>query len=289
MRPIGYHITGGQRLGSSLLATVNGGFTAAQIFLGPPQKWELTTIPKDEANLFRRVKTQSGIKVYVHAPYTLHAFAKPENAEKNNGFLKKMLVVATDLGCDGFILHMGGTKWYESDVAYTEAANRLLNDLFMGVKNTPCRLMFENCASGNDMSGNLETISDLLTYIQVELEYNVGLCLDTLHAWAWGYDYRDKSAFTELVKWEKIRRHLSLIHLNSGPEKSSCGSKYDRHEAIHKGCIPQDCFKDILRAFPTIPVIIEGHDHSDILSDLSFVKHVEMESEAVFDSPGELT
>lgn len=242
---------------------------------------ELTKLPQDEFDLFRRIKRDSGIKVYVHAPYVLHAFAKPENVSKNNGFLKRMVQTAVDLEIDGFVLHMGGTKWYDDPImpGWTNevcvgVAKKLLTDIYP-TGHEWCPILFENCANGNGMSGDLRIITDLITVLKSD-GHNVGLCLDTLHAWAWGYDYTSTVGFAEVIG-EHVYRHLHLIHLNSGPEKSTCGSKYDRHEAIHKGCIPQDCFQSLLRTLPGKPVIIEGHDHSDILSDMAFVKAVDAE------------
>jgi deoxyribonuclease-4 len=282
MRPIGYHITGGQRLGSSLLATVDAGFTSAQIFLGPPQKFRQDPIPQDEASLFRRIKRNSGIKVFVHAPYVLHAFAKPENTSKNNAFLKKLVQMASELECDGFVLHMGGTKWYEP-AQYHSVASKLFDDIFGKDEGQPTTILFENCANGNHMSGDIYTINNLISELKTE-GHNVGLCLDTLHAWAYGYNYQDPSHLHKVLE-PRMLSHLKLIHLNSGPEKASCGSKFDRHEAIHKGCIPQECFTTLLKALPNIPVIIEGHEFSDILSDIAFVKHVESESDEVLRAP----
>jgi deoxyribonuclease-4 len=282
MRPTGYHITGGQRLGSSLLATVDAGFSAAQIFLGPPQKFRQDPIPQDEANLFRRIKRNSGIKVFVHAPYVLHAFAKPENTSKNNTFLKKLVQMASELECDGFVLHMGGTKWYET-AEYHHVATKLFEDIFGREEGQPVPILFENCANGNDMSGDILAINNLISVLKTQ-GHNVGLCLDTLHAWAFGYNYQDDSHL-RMVLEPRMLSHLKLIHLNSGPDKVTCGSKYDRHEAIHKGCIPRECFSTLLKALPNIPVIIEGHEFSDILSDIAFVKHVESESDEISRTP----
>jgi endonuclease IV len=285
MRPFGYHISGGQHLGDSLQATVKAGFTAAQIFLGPAQKMAITPLPASQIDLFQRVKEQSGIKVYVHAPYVLHAYAKPENVVKNNGFIRRMVQVTHELQCDGYVLHMGGTKWYDDVYAQNDPVGaeawigigRTLMETVHPKGNpvTGCPILFENCANGNAMSGQLDVICRMLDELARD-GHNVGLCLDTLHAWAWGYNYGSPSDFARVTHCD-VLRHLKLLHLNSGTGKVACGSKYDRHEAIHKGCIDVEHFRSLLRAFPGVPVIAEREDFADILAEFSFIKSVDQE------------
>lgn len=280
-RPFGYHITGGKNLGSSLYAAVDAGFTSAQIFLGPPQRAVITDFSLPEANLFVKTKKASGIKVYVHAPYVLHAFARPENAIRNNDMVGKAVRVAADLGCDGYVLHMGGTKWYEDGKymdPYLEPAKKLM-DCCGKEALSRCPILFENCASGNHMSGKLQSISLLCDMLNGSgYQGQFGICLDTCHAWAWGYDYQQEDVRSSMV--EEIRKYLQLIHLNSAPEKVTCGGHYDRHEALQKGVIKWEAFEALLHLLPNLPVIAEREDFQDILSDWSFVKTADALKEA---------
>lgn len=269
MRPFGYHIAGGQILGSSLHTAVAAGFGATQIFLGPPQQMKIKKPPLNETELFKRVKRDSGIKVYVHAPYVLHAFAKPENRAKNNAFVRDAMEFAAELGCDGYVLHMGGTKWYSAS-DYDTVFLELLGKLTGVVEH--CPLLLENCASGNDMSGDIATIAGLIQRRQTDAKHNLGLCLDTLHAWAWGVNYRDPEVFQHLMNH---LRHLKVIHLNSGPAQAECGSKFDRHASLKDGIIPMQSFIDILRALPNVPCIAERDKYPDVLSDWTTVNYID--------------
>lgn len=274
MRPFGYHIPGGQHLGTSLKAAVDLGFTAAQIFLGPPGRAAVSNIPLPEFRLFLDVKRSTGIPVFVHAPYVLHVFARPENKHKNHHTLKKFYDTACNLECNGLVVHMGGTKWYDhgsdGNVYSTEAVD-FLNVL--DARGKKCTVLLENCANGNAMSGNLRDICNLLTYLK-QSGYSVGLCLDTCHAWAWGYDYRDANQLA-VVTSEMVSQHLKLIHLNSAPIQVVCGGKYDRHSSLDSGCIPKSSFESILRSFPEIPAIAERDDVNSVYSDLHFVRYID--------------
>jgi endonuclease IV len=262
----GYHITGGLNLGTSLSTAVNAGFTSAQIFLGPPQRFQKANISLGERELFRRVKKQSGIKVFVHAPYVLHAFARPENVVKNNRTIADFLLECALLDIDGFVLHMGGTKWYAID-GCLDVILELIDHIGMvgdGWMGTP--ILLENCASGNAMSGDLDQICQLIDKIYAYRSWaHVGLCLDTLHAWAWGYDMTNQDVLTKLCA--SVKDHLRLIHLNNGPEKVSCGSHYDRHASILTGIIPQHVFSTIVAMLPDVPLIVERDDVQDVLNE----------------------
>lgn len=272
MRPFGYHISGGQFIGSELRSTVQAGFTAAQIFLGPPKFMSFKRPPEVEVSLFKHIKETSGIKAYVHAPYVLHAFAKPENKIKNDNCVYQALKFADELGCDGYVLHMGGTKWYEETQQLPIAL-----ELFDLLKKDAiaCPILFENCASGPPLSGDLSKITDLISQLQSH-DCKVGLCLDTLHAWAFGYDYCKLEDFQRLTDWSVLSK-LQLIHLNSGPETVSCGSNYDRHAGLMDGIIPVQFFIDFLKAVPGISVISERDNYHSIMNEASFVSTVDKE------------
>lgn len=273
MRPFGYHIEGGQVLGSALQATAQVGFTSAQIFLGNPRMMDFKRPSSVQIELFKTVKRDFGMKVYVHAPYVLHAFAKPENKIKNDQYVTKAVEFATELDCDGYVLHMGGTKWYSED-QYFVLALELFDNLPTGAH---CPILFENCASGNSMSGDLASIVDLISKLQAN-QCTVGLCLDTLHAWAYGYDYTKPEGFAKITDWSVVSK-LQLIHLNSGPEEVLCGSKYDRHAGLMEGTIPIQFFTNFLKAIPGIPTIVERETESTVLADYSYVKSIDSEHE----------
>jgi deoxyribonuclease-4 len=273
MRPFGYHIAGGQILGKSLESAAAAGFTAAQIFLGPPQQVRTSPISDSELTLFLRVKKETGMKVFAHAPYVIHAFARPENKEKNDLAVKRFIRHCDMLELDGFVLHMGGTKWYDVDQEGT--AWGAARELFSALKDTRTQVLLENCASGNDLSGNLKVICELLGQLR-EKDYNVGLCLDTCHAWAWGYNLNDYDQLKALS--EVIRPYLQLIHLNSAPEKVTCGGKYDRHASIKSGVIEPASFSTLLTWYKECPTIVERDTYTDVVADSDFVRALDIQT-----------
>jgi len=274
MRPFGYHIVGGVSLGTSLRTTAAQGFSAAQIFLGPPQRPIIGRLSSSEIELFLHIKKASGMKVFCHAPYTIHAFCNPERIEKNTASVVQFMKVCSNLELDGFVLHMGGTKWHEN----TDPIDHFLF-LMKALANADCScpLLLENCASGNDLSGSLRTIRDLMD--RVKDSYwekgfpKLGICLDTCHAWAWGYNWPDEVILSSLIL--DLGSNLSLIHLNSATEKVTCGGNYDRHASLEKGVIPVEAFHRLLKKLPDVPVIVERDVYTDVFADKEVVLYAD--------------
>lgn len=86
----------------------------------------------------------------------------------------------------------------------------------------------------------------------------VGMCLDTCHAFAAGYDIRTQDGFEDMI--DKLDQYVGLnklyaIHVNDS--KGSLGSRVDRHEHIGKGCIGLEPFRQIMKKFPHLPKVLE--------------------------------
>lgn len=272
MRHFGYHCSVHDvgnypyvdRLISALETAKTQGFTAAQIFLCSPQQYTLPSCTAPELIRFKEWKYQSGMKIYAHASYTLHTFAKPENVSRNNAVVRQHVWRAASLGLDGYVIHMGGTKWYEDGpdpmVKYYELAKTLCNTIGgEALHTTP--LLLENCASGNQMSGHVSVIIDTILDLR-SLYFNVGLCLDTCHAFAWGLEFQP-----DYLWISRLASVLKLIHLNNASQKVKFGSHLDRHDSLLNGVIPLKTFKWLLSKHPECPVILERDNMTDIMHD----------------------
>ncbi|MCK4696328.1 MAG: deoxyribonuclease IV, partial [Candidatus Cloacimonetes bacterium] len=128
--------------------------------------------------------------------------------------------------------------------------------------------VIENTAGqGNNVGYNFEHIALIIKH--VENKDRVGVCLDTCHTFAAGYDLRTKKAFNVTIKeFDKIigLKYLKGLHLNDS--KRELDSRIDRHESIGKGEIGLDVFKFIVndKRFEEIPLILET-PNSEIWKD----------------------
>jgi apurinic endonuclease APN1 len=136
---------------------------------------------------------------------------------------------------------------------FFQAINKVIGE----TKDVIC--VIENMAGqGNVIGGKFEDLHSLIEL--VDDKSRVGVCLDTCHMFAAGYDIRTRAKFEETFdRFGKIVgfHYLKAMHLNDS--KSDLGSKLDRHESLGKGKIGLDCFRWIMNddRFNDMPLIIE--------------------------------
>jgi endonuclease IV len=266
LRPLGPHIPVGPNLFSALQEGVRNGYTAVQVFGGPPISWTPSRVSVDDTIAIRDFIARHQLSVFVHAPYTLHAFAKPINAEKNNRVLTTHIKQAASWGANGYVVHMGPTKLYTFEELCSKLYT-LCSDIGIATLDS-CPLLLENSASGDDNSSLLSNINEIANSARSH-GFNIGMCVDTLHAFAYG----DGSLFSATpITDAPWMDNLKLIHLNSGPDSVKFGGRLDRHAALSNGVISPDFFSWMLKMHPETPVILERSDYSTIPSDMAIVR-----------------
>lgn len=126
-------------------------------------------------------------------------------------------------------------------------------------KTTFVKAVIENTAGqGSNMGYRFEHLAEMID--QVEQKARVGICLDTAHAFAAGYDLSTEVGFDEVFqKFEEIVGFDKLLAMHLNDSKKELGSKVDRHESLGDGLIGITPFKRIMgdRRFDGIPLILE--------------------------------
>ncbi|UCH02635.1 MAG: deoxyribonuclease IV, partial [Candidatus Bathyarchaeota archaeon] len=132
-----------------------------------------------------------------------------------------------------------------------------INCVFSKVKNNVMLLLENTAGTRNSMGSSFEDINRVID--GVEDWRRVGICFDTCHAFAAGYDLRGERSVNRVIErlddvlgWETLK----LVHLNDS--KGGFRSGIDRHEHIGLGKIGEQGFKNILQSeFRTLPLIME--------------------------------
>jgi deoxyribonuclease IV len=256
---VGLHVSIAGSLESSFDRASELGANTFQIFTRNPNQWKFKPIPDDVSESFRERRKKSGIRRVVdHMPY-LPNLASPEKATKkiSRFSLTEEVKRCDSLGIDYLVVHLGshlgkGIAVGISNVA--EACNEALSH-----STGEASILLENMAGQSHSVGSrFEELKAILE--KVKVDERVGVCLDSCHAFASGFDLRDKAAvdhtmglFEELVGLDKLK----VIHLNDS--KGTLGSKLDRHENIGKGKIGRKGIRDFLH-YPGVserPLIME--------------------------------
>lgn len=222
------------------------GCRTMQMFSGNPRSWQPAVYSDDEINEFRKRRRQADISpVAIHLPYLVNLGSPSAEIRKHSvESVIANLEQAKILGADYLVVHTGshtGAGRRRGLAAIKASLEEILQLSFDNVK-----LLLENTAgSGYALGSRLEDLAEIFGCF--DDEPRLGLCLDTCHAYAAGYNLADPEGLNSLL--DKIEalfglEKLRFLHLNDCRGRLRSG--IDRHEHIGKGFIGEEGFRYIL-------------------------------------------
>jgi deoxyribonuclease-4 len=235
------------------------GCRTIQIFLKSSTQWKARLLSEEDRSLFREAHQESGIEpVLAHDSYLIN-LASPDRSLRRkslHAFIEEMRR-ANYLGVPWMIMHPGAHMGAGVKAGVARVAGELKNAL--DSVEPPVSILLENTAGqGSSLGFRFEQLADILQ--KTGNSDRVGVCIDTCHAFAAGYDLRTEEGYAQtmlelerLIGLEKIR----AFHLNDS--KKDLGCRVDRHTHIGKGCIGLDAFRFLVndKRFAAIPKILE--------------------------------
>jgi deoxyribonuclease IV len=235
-----------------------------QIFTKSAGQWRARPLPADEVALFRRRVEQTGLHpVVAHNSYLINlAAADPALRAQSCAALAEELDRADALGLDGLVMHPGSYTTGSEEEGLRLIADGLGNLLSSRPATRPRILLEHTAGQGTSLGHRFEHLRTIIDRLEAGPagSQRVGVCLDTCHLVAAGYDivseagYRETfEAFDRVVGLER----LNAFHLNDS--KKPCGSRVDRHEHIGKGCLGLEPFRRLLNdsRFAGLPMLLE--------------------------------
>jgi deoxyribonuclease-4 len=272
---VGLHVSIAGSLESAFDRAAELGANTFQIFTRNPNQWKFKPIPDDVSASFRERRRKSGVhRVVDHMPY-LPNLASPDKATmKISRFSLHEEVKRCDaLGIDYLVAHLGSHLGRGISVGITNVAEACNEALSKGTGGS--MILLENMAGQSHSVGSrFEELRAILD--KVKADDRVGVCFDTCHAFASGFDLRDKSTvehtmglFEDLIGLNRLK----VVHLNDS--KGPLGSKLDRHENIGKGKIGRKGIRDFLHhpGVSSRPLIMET-PYDDIKTMVQSIKSV---------------
>lgn len=236
------------------------GCTAIQIFVKGNTRWDFPSLNPLEIKMFKQARRHSTVKcVIAHGIYLINlASTDPLIRAKSIADVVDELRRCEALGVDALVIHPGahGGAGIESGIRNVAHA---LDDIFEQVGKGRCQLLLETTAGqGTALGASFDELRAILD--QTSHRRRLGVCLDTAHVFAAGYDLRTPEGYVRLWRdFDNIlgRELLRAIHLNDS--KGRCGSRLDRHEHLGKGLIGAQAFRRLLTdpALGGVPMITE--------------------------------
>ena len=243
---IGFHapIAGG--LPNALIKSHELGCTAVQIFSRNPRGWTARPLADEEVERFQVVRSETGISpVVIHASYLINlAAADPVIREKSTTGFREEIERGIRLRADYLVVHPGSAKGAcEADGVRACAAS--LTAACAGLDLGRFRILIENTAGQGDCIGY--RFEHLREIIEACPGLNLGVCLDTAHAFAAGYDIRDEDGLTATL--DALDRNVGIervavVHFNDS--KAAYNSRVDRHWHLGEGLIGSEALARIV-------------------------------------------
>jgi deoxyribonuclease-4 len=242
------------------------GCEALQIFTKSAGQWRARELPPEEIALFKRRVRQTKIRpVVAHNSYLINVAAADRALRRQSiAALRDELDRAESLALDGLVMHPGSYTSGTEAGGLKSIADALASILESRPEGRTRILLEQTAGQGTNLGHRFEHLAEIIDLLGGSPR--VGVCLDTCHLLAAGYDicspegYDD--TFRRFGKTVGFSR-LKAFHLNDS--KKPCGSRVDRHEHIGKGCLGIEPFRRIVNdpRFAKLPMLLEtpkSHD-----------------------------
>jgi deoxyribonuclease IV len=261
---IGAHVSPAGGLPKAIQRGVERGCRAIQIFNQSPRRWRPTAYRDEDLTAFRHARAASPIEaVLVHAVYLLNcASDDPEIRAKSLASLVHSLQVGQGIGASAVVLHPGSAKAGDVQSAIARAGETIRKALS---ESEGCPLHLENTAgAGGTLGRSIDELAALLDASGGD--ERLGLCLDSCHLFASGYDIRTPAGIDAVAREVSTKiglERLGSLHLNDS--QAGLGSNRDRHANVGKGQLGRGGCAAFLAApaFEALPCVLEtpGVDH----------------------------
>jgi deoxyribonuclease IV len=256
---IGAHVSTAGGLLNALERAEDTRSDAIQIFNQSPRMWRPTKYTEEDFAAFREAMEGSRVgAVAIHMIYLINpAAADREMRRKSLDSLTHALRVGDGIGALGVVVHPGALKQDTRSNARKRAVELIKEAL---ARSESCPIIYENTAGSPQLLGlDFDETAELID--RTGGPKRLGLCIDSCHLHATGYDVRTPGGMTELVDEIDAKvglRQLKLLHVNDSRDER--GSNRDRHAPLGKG----ELGRKGLRAFlgeprlDDVPAVLEG-------------------------------
>jgi deoxyribonuclease-4 len=248
---IGIHTSIAGRLEQAAERAKELGCDAFQIFSSSPRHWANGVIPAPDAEAFRQRRYALGLTpLVIHDNYLINlASAQPVLRSRSIQAFRGELERALALQADYLVMHPGNALGLRRRQALGNVVAGL-RQATRGFRLNGLEILLENTAGqGSALGADLKELAEL---VRAAPELKLGVCLDTAHLFAAGYDIRDAAGLDDTLATVHTSiglERVKVIHANDS--KVPLGARVDRHEHIGRGKIGLEAFRRLLH-HPTL-------------------------------------
>ena len=279
MKRIGAHVSASGGVSNAPLNATKIGADAFAMFVKNQRRWNAPPLSEKEIVAFKDALKQSGIgaeHVLVHDSYLIN-LGHPREAEREkslNAFIDEIRRCEA-LGLKLLNFHPGS---HLNEISAQVCLDNIAGSLNFAIANTSgVKLVLENTAG---QGSNLGYDFAQLTYVidKISNKDRIGVCIDTCHAFAAGYDLRSPQAYERTMsEFDRAigYKFLSGMHLND--TKNELGVRKDRHESLGRGFLGLAAFENIMNDpnIDEIPLILETIDDSLWAEEIALLRSMQ--------------
>jgi len=244
-----------------------------QVFTRSPRMWRHREFKPDEVEAFKRKRGDAGIApVFSHMPYLPNlSSSNPEPYRKSVDSLRLELTRCNQLDIPFLVTHLGSHLGKGLDTGLKQIV-RAIDDAIDGLDRYPMILLENTSGKTNEVGSTFEELKIIIDNVSTK---RIGVCFDTCHAFARGYDVSTQNGVDTIIRdiehtigFDRVQ----LVHLNDS--FGELGSRLDRHNHIGVGFIGEEGFRQFLKSrFNTKPLILET-PVDDFRSDIDNLEKV---------------
>lgn len=278
MKRIGAHVSASGGVANAPLNAQNIAADAFALFVKNQRQWSAKPLSQKDIDEFKSNLNKANIKpehILAHNSYLVN-LGHPDadaRAKSFNSFLDEIRRCEA-LGIELINFHPGSHLKQISEDECLELIAQQMNNLLKNSSNI--KLVIENTAGqGSNLGYKFEHLAALINMSQDSSR--VGVCIDTCHLFASGYDIRDDESYAKTMsEFDRIvgYKYLSGMHINDS--KVALGSRKDRHDSLGVGMIGKEAFKFIMNdpKIDEIPLILETIDESIWADEIKMLRDV---------------
>ena len=278
MKYIGAHVSSSGGVENAPENAHKIGATAFALFTKNQRQWVSAPLSDKSIGLFKERCEKYGYsaaQILPHDSYLIN-LGHPEEAglsKSRDAFLDEMRR-CEQLGLDRLNFHPGS---HLGKISIEECLDRIASSINWVLEQTSgVTAVIENTAGqGSNLGHTFEQIAYIIN--RVEDKSRVGVCIDTAHTLAAGYDIRTEEGFRQTFqKFEETIgfKYLRGMHINDS--KKDLGSKVDRHDSIGKGLMGVTTFELLMKdsRFDNIPLILETPDETIWAEEIKYLQNI---------------
>lgn len=261
MKYIGAHVSASNGVSQAPINAAAIGARSFALFTRNPSRWQSKPISEKEAEAFKENCNRLGFtpdQILPHDSYLINLGSPdPEGIEKSRASFLDEVNRCSMLGLTMLNFHPGS---HLNKISPESCIDRIAESINITLdKTSGVKAVIENTAGqGSNLGFNFEQIARIID--RVEDKSRVGVCIDTCHAFAAGYDLATPDGYNK--SWKEFEatvgwQYLSGMHIND--TKKGLASRVDRHESLGKGLIGTEFFRMLMNDphMDNIPLILE--------------------------------